>query len=59
MSAQQNEIEVDVEEMLRACMAEVQGSGLSFIESLNEWYENNGFLTEGQITGLQKFYDNL
>jgi hypothetical protein len=48
----------DIDAMLDACEKHVKGSALNFIESLREWYEEHGELTDAQLEALQKFYGN-
>lgn len=55
-----NPSDSNIEKMLAACLSRVQsGSGLKFIGSLNEWYQNNHSLTEKQKEALQRWYDNV
>ena len=50
----------EVEQMLSMCLAHVRSaSGRRFIQSLNDWYSNKGFLTERQKEALRKWYDNI
>ncbi len=49
----------EVAHMLRACLAGVKGSGLSFIRSLDEAFRSYGKLTDNQERALRKFYRNL
>lgn len=49
----------EIVEMLDTCMNHLEGSALEFIESLNDYYEKNGKLTEKQIDALTRFHDNI
>lgn len=39
------------------CMENVKGNAVGFIESLQEWYDEHGELTEAQEAALDKFFD--
>lgn len=47
-------------EMFKTCLREVKSeSGAAFLESLNEWWLDKGYLTPKQFDALKKFHDNL
>lgn len=39
------------------CLENVKGDAVSFIESLDEYYNERGELTEAQENALNKFFD--
>lgn len=49
-----------IEHMLSAVEAEFEDRGRShkFIESIREQFDNSGWLTDGQLEALRKFYAN-
>lgn len=51
----------EIEQMLEAVMAGVKaGSSFKrFIESLNDWWEEKGFLTEKQYNALRQSYERI
>jgi hypothetical protein len=51
--------DTDIEKMLEACLVGVDSDARDFIESLNDWYEKKGFLSDKQLAALTKFYENL
>lgn len=55
----QKEGDGDIEKMLEMCLNHVKGPSRTFIESLSEFYWDNGKLTERQLAALKKFFDNL
>ena len=44
----------DIETMFEEVL---QGTPNKFLESLYEWYETKGFLTDKQLAALKKAYD--
>jgi len=44
--------------MLDLCLNEVEGDALEFIESLEEYFNKRGTLTDKQLKALEKFYGN-
>lgn len=56
----QKKDDAEIEEMLEMCLKHVKSiSSKKFIESLSEFYWDNGKLTERQKEALKKFYGNL
>lgn len=49
---------VGIEEMLVLCKAKVRGDPREFIESLDAFFSDNGYLTRKQEGALKKFYEN-
>ncbi len=51
----------DISEMLEACIdwASNRGKDDKFFVSLQEWYEEKGFLTERQYESLSEWYDKV
>ncbi len=51
----------EIEEMLREILGSIKtgSSFFAFIESLKEWWEDKGFLTEKQYNSLRKSYARL
>ena len=45
--------------MLDACLRHVRGHARDFIESLDEFYQERGFLTEAQTDALRKYFNNV
>lgn len=52
---------VEIEAMLNSVLATIKRgtSFFTFIESLNDWWEANGFLTEKQYSALRKVYERI
>lgn len=52
---------VEIEAMLNSVLSIIkQGTSFyTFIQSLNEWWEGNGFLTEKQYNALRKTYERI
>ncbi len=49
-----------IAEMLKTCLREIEDEGAArFIESLDKWWTEKGFLTVGQFNALKKFHDNI
>lgn len=47
-----------IDAMFDACLDNVTGDGLEFIESLHSQWEKKGTLTPKQIQALERFYEN-
>lgn len=47
-----------IDVMLEDLMREVKGGFRDFISSINDWWEQKGFLTEKQYTSVKKAWDN-
>lgn len=48
-----------IELMLETCLEEVEGDAREFIQSLSDFFDERGFLTDKQFMALEKFYDNI
>lgn len=56
----QKEKNPDTMKKLQACLENVRGaSGLAFIRSLAQQYNDRGTLSPRQLAALDKFYDNI
>lgn len=57
---QKTKPDADIEKMLSECLINVRSpSGKTFIESLNKFYKQRGYLTPKQVEALRKWFDNL
>lgn len=48
----------DIEEMLSYCMQYAGPKVIKFIESLNDFFDGKGYLTDKQVDGLENVYRN-